>query len=123
MGNTQLVDAPSVGAGRSQFLTPQGRELVISQIKGTALYRINFADGQPGLLPDKYSGRYTKPEYAADDIKLCLKEIWSAYNAWKEQTAEPQVDAEDAQEVQEEVLVEPKRRGRPPKTVAPVPVE
>lgn len=94
MVSAAQADERSVDGGR-KFLTPFGRELVVSFIKGTAMYRINYADGGGCVLPDQYSGCYTKIEYVVADIEKLLKEMWEEYrNARKEQTAATEANAE-----------------------------
>lgn len=118
MVSKQHQDERSADAAPNpQFCTPWGRELVISAINGTALYCINYRDGKGGALPEQYSGRYTKPEYAAEDAKLLLKELWFAY---QEAQAQVQLDHAVIDEMNQKENVEPKRRGRPPKTLVSV---
>jgi hypothetical protein len=112
----QPQDAPSADAGRnmSQFLTPSGRELVVSAIRGTALYCINYGDGRGGSLPDKYTGRYTKPDLAANDLKQCLKEMCEAAVLAQTWSAPQQLEV---MRIELPTPEKTKRRGRPPKSV------
>lgn len=58
----------------TQNRTPQGKQLGIAQVKGTALYAIKWEEG--GELPEKLTGRYTNVDLAHDDIHAYLKQRW-----------------------------------------------
>ncbi len=102
---------------------PSGRELCVEVTRGHGLWRIGFADRKPGFLPDKYAGKYTKPEYAEEDLKKYLREHWEVYRAQSNQEEVEKIKAQiesikaqlDTPVPDETVSPTPKKRGRKPK--------
>lgn len=58
----------------TQNRTPQGKQLGISQVKGTALYAVKWEEG--GELPPELTGKYTNVDLAHEDITTYLKRRW-----------------------------------------------
>jgi hypothetical protein len=55
---------------------PTGRKLGVLPVKGAGMFTIHYVDGKPGMLPEKYSGRYTGLLAAEDALEKFLHELW-----------------------------------------------
>lgn len=57
-------------------VTATGRKLKVDNIEGTSLYRIRYADGTQGRVPDKYAGNYTSIHLAEHALKTFVDETF-----------------------------------------------
>lgn len=69
--------------GLKDGITPTGRKIAVEPIKHSALYRIQFADGKGGLLPDNLRGMYTSRPRANEDLTKYLKDFWDTSDSVK----------------------------------------
>lgn len=57
-------------------LTPTGRKLGVVLEQDVALFRVEYTDGKGGALPGELTGKWTKAEWAAENIQRYLKQMW-----------------------------------------------
>lgn len=79
----KVLDAQIIKEAIDNGLLPTGARLICKHIVGTNLYRIVYEEGT-AVLPEKYQGQYTKPDYAQEAIReyarLAWKEVTSNNN-------------------------------------------
>lgn len=76
MAESKPVVAMNKAQGLELSMTSTGRQLDVVLAAGSGLWRIAYADGKPGGLPEKYLGRYTSQHIAQEDLDKFIGETW-----------------------------------------------
>ena len=58
------------------YITATGRKVGTVPVPGSGLWKIRYADGKPGPVPEKWQGRYTSGLNAQQAALVFVTETW-----------------------------------------------